>query len=173
MRIIYKVKDVLGMSRAMGGVGAPAPHEGVGGPRLGVPPAPNGPMSRSSSTTADGLHTVPPGQWPQEGPKPSKCAILSYYVSVAFTIIGMIMIIRAAMFLEEDEKPIALGVGLCLATGGIALIAITNVITRLEHEKIMTYLDMKVEELRYHENFRKMPNHQEASYLVPSEESMA
>ena len=43
---------------------------------------------------------------------------------------------------QEDEKAVALGVGLCLATGGIALIAITNVITRLEHEKIMNYLDM-------------------------------
>ena len=46
------------------------------------------------------------------------------------------------MRLQEDDKPIALGVGLCLATGGIALIAIVNVITRLEQEKIMNYLDM-------------------------------
>jgi len=155
MKIIYKVKDVLGITRgAMGGVQDPGPQQ----------------MARSPSSD---LHTAPPGQWPKEGPKPSKFAILCYYVSVALTVIGMIMVIRAAMFLEEDEKAVALGVGLCLATGGIALIAITNVITRLEHEKIMNYLDMKVEELRYHENFRKMPNHQEASYLVPSEESMA
>jgi len=97
-----------------------------------------------------------------------------YYISIVLTIIGTIMVIRSAIFLEENDKPIALGVGLCLATGGIAMIAITNVINRLEHEKIMNYLDMKVEELRYHENFRKMPNQHEAmSYLVPSEESMA
>ena len=67
----------------------------------------------------------------------------------------------------------ALGLGLCLATGGIALIAITNVLNKLEHERIMNYLDMKVEELRYNENFGKMPNHQEASYLIPAEESPA
>jgi len=169
MRIIYKVKDVLGMSRAMGGVAG-----GVGVDARGQNDQTQhqqGPgMSRSGSSD---LHTVAPGQWPKEGPKPSKCAVLMYYISVAFTIIGIIMVIRAAMYMEEDDKPIALGVGLCLATGGIALIAIVNVITRLEQEKIMNYLDMKVEELRYHENFRKMPNHQEASYLVPSEESMA
>jgi len=169
MRIIYKVKDVLGMSRAMGGVAG-----GVGVDARGqndpTHQQPGHGMSRSGSSD---LHTVPPGQWPKEGPKPSKCAVLMYYISVAFTIIGIIMVIRAAMYMEEDDKPIALGVGLCLATGGIALIAIVNVITRLEQEKIMNYLDMKVEELRYHENFRKMPNHQEASYLVPSEESMA
>ena len=54
-------------------------------------------MSRSGSSD---LHTVPPGQWPKEGPKPSKCAVLMYYISVAFTIIGIIMVIRAAMYME-------------------------------------------------------------------------
>lgn len=171
MRIIYKIKDVLGMSRAMNAASsaAAAAHPSpsacpVGGHGMDLP------QSRSSSS----IHTLPPGQWPTEGPKPSKCAIVMYYISIILTIIGTIMVIRSAIFLEENEKPIALGVGLCLATGGIAMIAITNVINRLEHEKIMNYLDMKVEELRYHENFRKMPNQHEAmSYLVPSEESMA
>ena len=74
-------------------------------------------------------------------------------------------------YLQEDEKPVALGIGLCLATGGIALIAITNVINKIEHDRILRYLEMKVEELRYHENFGKMPNHTEASYLVPAEET--
>ena len=54
-------------------------------------------MSRSGSSD---LHEVPPGQWPKEGPKPSKCAVLMYYISVAFTIIGIIMVIRAAMYME-------------------------------------------------------------------------
>ena len=65
----------------------------------------------------------------------------------------------------------ALGIGLCLATGGIALIAITNVLNKIEHDRIMRYLQLKVEELRYHEDFGKMPNHVEASYLVPAEET--
>lgn len=67
----------------------------------------------------------------------------------------------------------ALGLGLCMATGGIAMIAITNVLNKLEHDRVMKYLDRKVEELRYHENFGKMPNQQEARYLVPNEDSLA
>ena len=74
-------------------------------------------------------------------------------------------------YLQEDEKPVALGIGLCMATGGIALIAITNVINKIEHDRILRYLEMKVEVLRYDENFGKMPNHTEASYLVPAEET--
>lgn len=55
----------------------------------------------------------------------------------------------------------ALGVGLCMATAGMALIAITNVINKIEHNRIMRYLKCKIEELRSHENYGKMPNHVE------------
>jgi len=157
MRIIYKVKNVLGMSRPMG--------EGQ------QQQADNLSTTTKSSSRSNSIHSVPPGEWPKEGPKPSKCAVLFFYLSVVLTIIGTIIVIRSAFFIQEDEKPVALGIGLCLATGGIALIAITNVINKIEHDRIKRYLEMKVEELRYHENFGKMPNHQEASYLVPAEET--
>jgi len=157
MRIIYKVKNVLGMSRPVG--------EGQ------QQQADNLSTTTKSSSRSNSIHSVPPGEWPKEGPKPSKCAVLFFYLSVVLTIIGTIIVIRSAFFIQEDEKPVALGIGLCLATGGIALIAITNVINKIEHDRIKRYLEMKVEELRYHENFGKMPNHQEASYLVPAEET--
>jgi len=157
MRIIYKVKNVLGMSRPVGE--SQQQH------------ADNLSTTTKSSSRSNSIHSVPPGEWPKEGPKPSKCAVLFYYMSIALTIIGTIIVIRSAFFIQEDEKPVALGIGLCLATGGIALIAITNVINKIEHDRILRYLEMKVEELRYHENFGKMPNHQDASYLVPAEET--
>jgi len=156
MRIIYKVKNVLGMS-------GPAATE-----RLQQP---DNCSTASKSSRHNSIHSIPAGEWPKEGPKPSKCAVLLFYISVALTVIGTIIVIRSAFFIQEDEKPVALGIGLCLATGGIALIAITNVINKIEHDRIMRYLQMKVEELRYHENFGKMPNHVEASYLVPAEET--
>lgn len=157
MRIIYKVKHVLGMSRP---VVADRQQQ-----------QDNLSTTSKSSSRSNSIHSVPPGEWPKEGPKPSKCAVLLFYVSLALTIIGTVIVIRSAFFIQEDEKPVALGIGLCLATGGIALIAITNVINKIEHDRIVRYLEMKVEELRYHENFGKMPNHQEASYLVPAEET--
>jgi len=157
MRIIYKVKNVLGMSRTVGEGQQQQPD--------------NLSTTTKSSSRSNSIHSVPPGEWPKEGPKPSKCAVLFFYMSIALTIIGTIIVIRSAFFIQEDEKPVALGIGLCLATGGIALIAITNVINKIEHDRILRYLEMKVEELRYHENFGKMPNHQEASYLVPAEET--
>jgi len=157
MRIIYKVKNVLGMSRTVGESQQQQPD--------------NLSATTKSSSRSNSIHSVPPGEWPKEGPKPSKCAVLFFYMSIALTIIGTIIVIRSAFFIQEDEKPVALGIGLCLATGGIALIAITNVINKIEHDRILRYLEMKVEELRYHENFGKMPNHQEASYLVPAEET--
>jgi len=158
MRIIYKVKNVLGMSKSLAGEQQQQQQDTLS-------------TTTKSSSRSNSIHSVPPGEWPKEGPKPSKCAVLFYYMSIALTIIGTIIVIRSAFFIQEDEKPVALGIGLCLATGGIALIAITNVINKIEHDRIVRYLEMKVEELRYHENFGKMPNHTEASYLVPAEET--
>ncbi len=40
------------------------------------------------------------GQWPQEGPKPSKFAVLFFYLSVIFTMIGVIIVIRSAFYVE-------------------------------------------------------------------------
>ena len=40
------------------------------------------------------------GQWPKEGPKPSKLAVLFFYLSVVFTVIGIIIVIRSAFYVE-------------------------------------------------------------------------
>ena len=41
-----------------------------------------------------GPHSVPPGQWPSEGPKPSKVAVVLFYLSVIFTMIGTLITIK-------------------------------------------------------------------------------
>ena len=43
-------------------------------------------------------HSVPPGQWPSEGPQPSKIAVLLFYLSVIFTIIGTLISIKMFFF---------------------------------------------------------------------------
>lgn len=108
----------------------------------------------TTSSSEESVHHIPPGQWPKEGPKPSKVAVLLFYLSVVFTIIGILIVIRSAFYVEEHDKPKILGMGLCMVTVGIALIIITNVINNHERERIMHYLERKVEELRYKENFR-------------------
>jgi hypothetical protein len=41
-----------------------------------------------------------PGQWPKEGPQPSKIAVLLFYLSVVFTIIGILIVLRSAFYVE-------------------------------------------------------------------------
>ena len=90
MRIIYKVKNVLGMSRPMG--------EGQ------QQQADNLSTTTKSSSRSNSIHSVPPGEWPKEGPKPSKCAVLFFYLSVVLTIIGTIIVIRSAFFIQVCKK---------------------------------------------------------------------
>ena len=44
--------------------------------------------------------TVPPGQWPTEGPKPSKVAVILFYLSVVFTTLGILITIKMSFFEE-------------------------------------------------------------------------
>ena len=46
------------------------------------------------------------GQWPTEGPKPSKLAVLFFYLSVIFTVIGIIIVIRSAFYVEVCDREI-------------------------------------------------------------------
>ena len=43
---------------------------------------------------------VPPGQWPTEGPKPSKVAVILFYLSVVFTTLGILITIKMSFFEE-------------------------------------------------------------------------
>ena len=88
MRIIYKVKNVLGMSRTVGEGQQQQPD--------------NLSTTTKSSSRSNSIHSVPPGEWPKEGPKPSKCAVLFFYMSIALTIIGTIIVIRSAFFIQVN-----------------------------------------------------------------------
>ena len=46
-----------------------------------------------------------PGQLPSEGPKPSKMAVLLFYLSVVFTILGILIVIRSAFYVEVRMGP--------------------------------------------------------------------
>ena len=85
MRIIYKVKNVLGMS-------GPAAAEQL--------QQRDNCSTASKSSRHNSIHSIPPGEWPKEGPKPSKCAVLLFYISVALTVIGTIIVIRSAFFIQ-------------------------------------------------------------------------
>ena len=86
MRIIYKVKNVLGMSRPVAADRQQQPD--------------NLSTTSKSSSRSNSIHNLPPGEWPKEGPKPSKCAVLLFYISIALTIIGTIIVIRSAFFIQ-------------------------------------------------------------------------
>ena len=90
MRIIYKVKNVLGMSRPV--VAGGQQHQ-----------ADNLRTTSKSSSRSNSIHSVPPGEWPKEGPKPSKCAVLFFYISITLTVIGTIIVIRSAFFLQVSR----------------------------------------------------------------------
>ena len=90
MRIIYKVKNVLGMSRTVGEGQQQQPD--------------NLSTTTKSSSRSNSIHSVPPGEWPKEGPKPSKCAVLFFYMSIALTIIGTIIVIRSAFFIQVSTR---------------------------------------------------------------------
>nr|XP_040566368.1 uncharacterized protein LOC121116192 [Lepeophtheirus salmonis] len=100
--------------------------------------------NKQSGECTGGLRTAPP--IPPSGN--SKAAVLCYYLSVIFTTLGVLVVIHSAFYAKEPHKASVLGLGLCMFTTGIALIIITNVVTKKEHERIVTYLDRKVEELR-------------------------
>lgn len=91
MRIIYKVKNVLGMSRPAGDSQQQQQQDNLS-------------TTTKSSSRSNSIHSVPPGEWPKEGPKPSKCAILFYYMSIALTVIGTIIVIRSAFFIQVSKN---------------------------------------------------------------------
>ena len=46
---------------------------------------------------------VPPGEWPTEGPRPSKVAVILFYLSVVFTTLGILITIKMSFFEEVRE----------------------------------------------------------------------
>ena len=56
------------------------------------------------SNSPSDVHTTPAGRYPDSGPKPSKVAVLLYYVSCLLIIIGSIMLIRYGFFKDKVKK---------------------------------------------------------------------
>ena len=57
-------------------------------------------VSKAKENTESTVHNTPPGEWPAECPKPSKLAILLYYISFIATFIGSILTIRSFFYTE-------------------------------------------------------------------------
>ena len=52
-----------------------------------------GPLQGPYSTPSE-------GQWPTEGPRPSKVAVILFYLSVVFTTLGVLITIKMSFFEE-------------------------------------------------------------------------
>jgi len=108
--------------------------------------------------TSPGLHSTPPGQYPEKGPKPSKLGVCFYYLSIVFCVIGIIMLCRYPMLHDEDKIQVtAVGFGLILA--GMFSLVITNFIVNRENRAFVEYLDLKVEQYmaQHKKNIQAIP----------------
>ena len=88
MRLVHIVKSALSRTKSE------ATNEPVGPTTVGsassAASTPTGPPPPSS-----GVHGLPPGHWPREGPRPSRIAVLTYYLSIIATMIGVCIVIRS------------------------------------------------------------------------------
>ena len=51
----------------------------------------------------DSIHKTPPGQYPKNGPSPSKVAVVLFYISVIFTMIGSIFAVRTIFIIKVSR----------------------------------------------------------------------
>ena len=47
-----------------------------------------------------GVHDTPPGEWPQECRRPSKVAVVLFYLSVVSTMLGTIISVRTLFYVH-------------------------------------------------------------------------
>ena len=50
------------------------------------------------------VHNTPAGQWPSEGPQPSKTAVVLFYISIVATVIGTIFTIRTLFYVDFEVR---------------------------------------------------------------------
>jgi len=113
---------------------------------------------------------APPGYFAPAAPKPSKAAVMIFYVSVAFCIIGMIMIVKGVLkpnLKHADIVPGDLGTGAAVLALGIVLAIVMNELNRREYNRIMAYVTLKVEEMQQSANSRQRFNEDYAAGTVP------
>lgn len=141
-------------------------------------------LPTTEQDAAKSVHNTPPGQWPSEGPQPSKAAVVLFYISIIFTVIGTIFTIRTLFFVDfevhctmlmpniimnicfqDADQARLFFIGCGMVGTGLLLIVITNCINNREHNKIMAYLNGKVEELQMDENSRARRNLRYSAHL--------
>merc|ERR1712083_119772 len=111
---------------------------------------------QSKNNTVSTVHNTPPGEWPAECPKPSKLAVLLYYISFIATFIGSILMIRSFFYTEIDWQKTSIGCG--LISIGMILLCITNCIQNREQKGINDYLQGQIEKMGLDENSRARRN---------------
>jgi len=92
-----------------------------------------------------GLHSTPAGQYPENGPKPSKLGVLYYLLSICFCVFGVIMLCRFP-FMQANHRGEVFMVGLPLIAFGFLCLCITNRIVDKENQAFVDYLNLKVEQ---------------------------
>jgi len=126
-------------------------------------------VSKAKENTESTVHNTPPGEWPAECPKPSKLAILLYYMSFIATFIGSILTIRSFFYTEIDWPKTLIGIG--LVSIGMTLLCITNCIHNREQKGIMDYLKGQVEKMGLDENSRARRNLKYSAHLRNHDEN--
>ena len=68
------------------------------------------------------VHNTPAGRFSREAPQPSKVAVLLYYLSCVFCMIGTIMTIRSFFLTNVSGNAKSKWVGFCLLEGLLTLL---------------------------------------------------
>ena len=87
MRVLHLVKSTLQSFRQ--------PQEAAASDLRPLPPHSNKTTSNTSS-----VHATPPGEFPDTGPKPSTCPVITFHLSKILTLIGVILVLRA-LFVDK------------------------------------------------------------------------
>jgi len=92
-----------------------------------------------------GIHSTPPGQYPEKGPKPGKMGVIFYYLSILLSILGIIMLCRYPLLHDQGRLQVV-ALGFSLIFFGLFSLVITNIIVNKENRAFVKYLDLKVEQ---------------------------
>jgi len=92
------------------------------------------------------LHSLPAGVWPKQGPRPGVIGTLLYYISLALTFIGLLVLLRCA-YIQDSLRPPVLLVGLSLIIAGLLFLNISTFFYNREQQNLVEYLQGKISEM--------------------------
>ncbi|TRY70908.1 hypothetical protein TCAL_07528 [Tigriopus californicus] len=113
------------------------------------------------------VHQTPIGAFPNGAPQPSKIPVLLYYISCVFCVIASIMIVQSFRLAKSDDREQILHMGLGLATTGIIIGIIMNVLNKRENNNFIRYVSYQAEAMKNDHNSRQKFN--EAGECFPPE----